>query len=1071
MANAIQHANGPLPQAANCTLTGSIAASGGGTVTVSSAAFLPAKGPFLVVVDNERLEVDSISGTTLTFLAGGRGLEGSSAAAHSSGASVYQVLSAANLARVIDDRTGVVLAPDPTGVAATDKSNLDALTSTANRIIQLRPGTYLCNPLADLAAGVVLRGWPAKQTTIKLAVQTNERLLTLGVGGGLDGLVLDGDRANQTSVWAGYQGMVGLASAVKIRDCTVQNVKSTMLICFGTQMLEIPTITSVTTSTSGGSLAATTQWWYRITATSASGGSQPSNEVTVTTGAGATNSNTLRWRKVAGATGYKVYAASTAANQWHEQLLATIGSGSTLTYTHTTGSGSGLLPAYDASSSVVVTDVEITDNVFTNCGHTAVYGELGCHRWLVARNRFTLIAQDSVYIKGAIEGTFTHSDDCTVTENFIDYSQVTADAAVGTTAGIELWNRVPRCIVTDNHIIGPRDDSDAFFIGISLGGAGYGSICTGNTVEKSNPNGADDAINLGLEVAGSPGCVVNSNTVTGAQVGIAISGADFNSGGVDQCTIVGNKIKQCAEYGIQVTEGSGHTISGNTFIDAGKRYIFLNGFQKDTLSCAVVGNVCFIASNNRAAADSGSMKAIYIVNSGRQTVVGNVCGPLPPIVTPAAPTVTPQGTPGSTTYTYVVTAVNEYGETVASPTGSTATGNATLNGSNFNRLTWAAVPSSSGYRIYRTVGGGSAGLIGYGQWYGTITFDDTGIAADTTITAPATGTTGGTSTVGLDGLYFQGSSLIESCIISGNRFDGAAPVGATLPNDAITFADQVDYTQVTGNFARNYARSFIYTVGTPAANPNYVQFNITPGIPLPHVQGNGPKFSDIVRRSEEVQRLAGGVWLADDFTGGLLTTGNIGDLGWQFLNGTAPSVQAAVASHSGIIRLDSSASSGTRQYFWCGASVTVGQVLPADWFHLMVMFRMNTTDANTLFRVGLGNSANADPPADGIYIEKVAADTSWFGVTRASASQTRTSALATVTAAQWVKATIRRVTTTQIGFSISTSFAPDNGTEALLTATIPTAALVPYMMIGNSAAASKTADIDYVELNVQNMSR
>ena len=54
---------------------------------------------------------------------------------------------------------------------------------------------------------------------------------------------------------------------------------------------------------------------------------------------------------------------------------------------------------------------------------------------------------------------------------------------------------------------------------------------------------------------------------------------------------------------------------------------------------------------------------------------------------------------------------------------------------------------------------------------------------------------------------------------------------------------------------------------------------------------------------------------------------------------------------------------------------------------------------------------------------------------------------------------------------MSTSFAPDNGTEQTLTANIPTTALIPYLMIGNSAAAAKTADIDYVELNVQNMSR
>ena len=68
----------------------------------------------------------------------------------------------------------------------------------------------------------------------------------------------------------------------------------------------------------------------------------------------------------------------------------------------------------------------------------------------------------------------------------------------------------------------------------------------------------------------------------------------------------------------------------------------------------------------------------------------------------------------------------------------------------------------------------------------------------------------------------------------------------------------------------------------------------------------GAKFTDMIRRADEVQRLGGGVYLADDFTGGLTTTGNIGDLGWQFLNGTAISHQAATASHSGVVRMDTS---------------------------------------------------------------------------------------------------------------------------------------------------------------------
>ena len=44
MPNAIQLANGPLPQAANTTLTATIPSSGAATPTVASAANLPTKG-------------------------------------------------------------------------------------------------------------------------------------------------------------------------------------------------------------------------------------------------------------------------------------------------------------------------------------------------------------------------------------------------------------------------------------------------------------------------------------------------------------------------------------------------------------------------------------------------------------------------------------------------------------------------------------------------------------------------------------------------------------------------------------------------------------------------------------------------------------------------------------------------------------------------------------------------------------------------------------------------------------------------------------------------------------------
>jgi hypothetical protein len=118
-------------------------------------------------------------------------------------------------------------------------------------------------------------------------------------------------------------------------------------------------------------------------------------------------------------------------------------------------------------------------------------------------------------------------------------------------------------------------------------------------------------------------------------------------------------------------------------------------------------------------------------------------GGLNQLATPAAPTVTPQGTTGAQRWDYTITAVNAYGgETLASSAGTTATGNATLTGTNFNRVTWSAVSGATSYKIYRTFTTGATsptttGLVGSTT---TLSFDDTGFAA--VGSAPTVNTTG-----------------------------------------------------------------------------------------------------------------------------------------------------------------------------------------------------------------------------------------------------------------------------------------------------------------------------------------
>ena len=112
------------------------------------------------------------------------------------------------------------------------------------------------------------------------------------------------------------------------------------------------------------------------------------------------------------------------------------------------------------------------------------------------------------------------------------------------------------------------------------------------------------------------------------------------------------------------------------------------------------------------------------------------------LVTPGSPLVSPQGTTGATTYTYKIVARNATGTTEASQSGTTTTGHASLDGTNFNRLTWTAVPYAASYDVYRTVGGATTGKIVSAT--ASTTADDTGLAGGSE-TAPTVNTSGTTN--------------------------------------------------------------------------------------------------------------------------------------------------------------------------------------------------------------------------------------------------------------------------------------------------------------------------------------
>lgn len=163
------------------------------------------------------------------------------------------------------------------------------------------------------------------------------------------------------------------------------------------------------------------------------------------------------------------------------------------------------------------------------------------------------------------------------------------------------------------------------------------------------------------------------------------------------------------------------------------------------------------------------------------------------------------------------------------------------------------------------------------------------------------------------------------------------------------------------------------------------------------------------------------------------------------------------ANRPGILRRETTAVINTV----AGTSLGNGaaSVLPSDTHTVLWIARLNTNDANTTVRIGEFESPASSPPTNGIYFEKLDADTNWFCITRAAGVQTRTDSTIAVTTS-FEEFTLTR-NSSGVLFKIGTT-----NVCGTTTTNIPTAGVRPATQIVNSAAANKTLDHDYFEINM-----
>lgn len=202
--------------------------------------------------------------------------------------------------------------------------------------------------------------------------------------------------------------------------------------------------------------------------------------------------------------------------------------------------------------------------------------------------------------------------------------------------------------------------------------------------------------------------------------------------------------------------------------------------------------------------------------------------------------------------------------------------------------------------------------------------------------------------------------------------------------------------------------------------------------------------------------------MQDEFITGLPAAAKIGALGW--VTAGTVTVQSSEASAPGIYRFSTGVVSGTV----CRLSTHQSSAFnPLKKHRIRWVARLNTIDANTTIRLGSGSSVAGNPPNNGIYFEKLDADTNWFCVLRSGVSNIfRVDSGVPITAAFTDFTYDSDPTAQTLKFYINGALVVDG-----VQTTPPTAFIAPFGFIINSAAADKSFDVDYFQMIGQEIQR
>lgn len=235
---------------------------------------------------------------------------------------------------------------------------------------------------------------------------------------------------------------------------------------------------------------------------------------------------------------------------------------------------------------------------------------------------------------------------------------------------------------------------------------------------------------------------------------------------------------------------------------------------------------------------------------------------VPEVDTPTSLSGTQNGTTGSTSYKYVVTAIDDttFEESLASTLYNVTNGNATLTPTDYISLSWTAVSGASNYNVYRAING-VYGLIGIA---GTNSFNDIGATdPDTTDTPP------------VDRGLFAASGDYPSAV----TFYQQRLMLANTDNDT-----EIIYGSKSGNF-------YNFTSSSPIQDDDSVSFTMA-----------GRQVNEVnhmIDLGSLIVFTASGEWSIQGDVSGILSPGNVNPKQYSY-NGSSSRLRPIVIGNTAI---------------------------------------------------------------------------------------------------------------------------------------------------------------------------